>query len=54
VISVGERNVYRHPRLEVLERLQHAGVETFRTDQDGAVSFFMDGNSVIPEVALVH
>jgi competence protein ComEC len=54
VISVGVRNVYGHPRREVLERLQQAGVKTYRTDEEGAVSFFLDGKSVTPEVALLH
>jgi competence protein ComEC len=54
VISVGARNVYGHPRHEVLERLQQAGVKTYRTDEEGAVSFFLDGAFATPEVALVH
>ena len=54
VISVGVRNVYGHPRREVLERLQQAGVKTYRTDEEGAVSFYMDGKSVTPDVALIH
>jgi competence protein ComEC len=54
VISVGPRNVYGHPRREVLERLQHAGVKTYRTDEEGAVSFYLDGKSVTPKVALLH
>jgi competence protein ComEC len=54
VISVGARNVYGHPRREVLERLERAGVKTFRTDEDGAVSFYLDGKSVLPDVALIH
>jgi competence protein ComEC len=54
VISVGARNVYGHPRREVLERLQQAGVKTYRTDAQGAVSFYLDGKSVTPEVALLH
>ncbi|HSZ62740.1 MAG TPA: ComEC/Rec2 family competence protein [Terriglobales bacterium] len=54
VISVGVRNVYGHPRLEVLQRLQEAGVKTYRTDKDGAVSFYLDGKSVTPDVALLH
>jgi competence protein ComEC len=54
VISVGARNVYGHPRREVLERLQKAGVKTYRTDREGAVSFYLDGKSVTPDVALLH
>jgi competence protein ComEC len=54
VISVGARNVYGHPRLEVLSRLQRAGVQTFRTDEDGAVSFYLDGKSVTAEVGMLH
>jgi competence protein ComEC len=54
VISVGARNVYGHPRREVLERLQQAGVQTYRTDEEGAVSFYLDGKSVTPDVALIH
>jgi competence protein ComEC len=54
VISVGTRNVYGHPRMEVLERLQQAGVRTYRTDEDGAVSFYLDGKSVAPEVAIIQ
>jgi len=54
VISVGARNVYGHPKREVLERLQQAGVKTYRTDEEGAVSFYLDGKSVTPDVALIH
>jgi len=54
VISAGFRNVYGHPRHEVLERLQQAGVRTYRTDWMGAVSFYLDGKSVTPEVGLIQ
>jgi len=54
VISVGARNVYGHPRREVLERLQQAGVKTYRTDEEGAVSFYLDGKSVTPAVAIIQ
>jgi competence protein ComEC len=46
--------VYGHPRREVLDRLQQAGVATFRTDDEGAISFYLDGNSVTPSVALIQ
>ena len=47
-ISVGVKNPYGHPRIEVLERLAAAGVATYRTDIDGAVTFYLDGSDVIP------
>ena len=54
VISAGVRNVYGHPRREVLERLQNDGVKTYRTDITGAVTFYLDGKSVTPEVAITR
>ena len=54
VISVGARNVYGHPRREVLDRLEQAGVATFRTDEEGAVSFYLDGKFVTPNVAPIR
>ena len=50
VISVGVRNVYRHPRPEVLERLRRAHVVTYRTDTNGATTFYLDGRSVTPQL----
>lgn len=54
IISVGARNVYGHPRREVLARLQQAGIRTYRTDEEGAVTFYLDGKSVTPTVALIQ
>jgi competence protein ComEC len=51
VISVGWRNVYGHPRQEVLARLEGARVTTYRTDLDGAVTFYLDGKNVTPYLA---
>jgi competence protein ComEC len=51
IISVGARNVYGHPRFEVLSRLAAANVRTFRTDLNGAVTFYLDGASVTPAVS---
>jgi len=48
VISVGRRNVYGHPRQEVLARLEKSQVRTYRTDLDGAVTFYLDGKNVTP------
>jgi competence protein ComEC len=47
IISVGHRNPYGHPRIEVLDRLQEDHVLTFRTDALGATTFYLDGNKVI-------
>ncbi len=46
VISVGAHNVYRHPRPDVLDRLERSHVLTFGTDLDGAVTFYLDGKTV--------
>ena len=51
VISVGRRNVYGFPRLEVLARLEKSRVKTYRTDLNGAVTFYLDGKTVTPHVA---
>jgi competence protein ComEC len=50
VISAGARNVYGHPRREVLARLAESGTATYRTDLNGAVTFYLDGKRVIPDV----
>jgi competence protein ComEC len=50
-ISVGARNVYHHPRFEVLQRLQQAKVVTYRIDMDGATSFYLDGKEVTSHLA---
>lgn len=54
LISVGARNSYGHPRGEILARLQSAGVRTFRTDLDGAVTFYMNGKEVTAQLPDLH
>jgi competence protein ComEC len=51
VISVGTRNSYGHPREDVLRRLQDAHISTYRTDMDGAVSFYLNGETVTTRLA---
>ena len=54
VISVGEGNSFGHPRMETLEHLQEQGAATYRTDLNGAVSFYLDGRSVSPQLACLR
>jgi competence protein ComEC len=52
VISVGAGNTFGLPRLETLSRLAGIGTRVYRTDLDGAVTFYLDGQSVTPAAAL--
>ncbi len=45
-ISCGRRNFYGHPKMGTLEKLQAAGVRTYRTDTLGESEFFLDGERV--------
>jgi len=54
IISVGRGNRFGHPRMATLERLQEAGVATYRTDLHGAISFYLDGRSVTPQLACLR
>jgi competence protein ComEC len=49
VISCGLHNRYGHPREEILQELQSAGVRTFSTDIHGAACFRLDGKSAQPD-----
>lgn len=50
VISVGYGNSFGLPRREILGRLADAGARVYRTDLNGAVTFYLDGRSVTPSV----
>lgn len=43
VFSVGADNTFGHPRPEIVKRYQDAGSQICRTDHDGAVVFYTDG-----------
>ncbi len=45
VVSVGAKNNYGHPAKETLARLKEAGMDIFRTDQNGAVEVVSDGKT---------
>jgi competence protein ComEC len=49
VISVGVRNSFRHPRMEVLTRLGEHQARVYRTDLLGPVTFYLDATGVHPE-----
>jgi competence protein ComEC len=51
VISVGFRNSFGLPKPDVLQRLQNSGVHVYRTDLNGAVTFYLDGHSVTPRLS---
>ena len=45
VFTPGYRNRFRHPRPEIVERYEAAGIKHYRTDYDGALTFtFGDGH----------
>lgn len=46
IFSAGRDNRFGHPAAGVVARVQAAGAEIFRTDQDGAVTITTDGRSV--------
>jgi competence protein ComEC len=54
VISVGLRNSFGLPRLETLARLAQARTRVYRTDLDGAITFYLDGKGVTPSVAALQ
>jgi competence protein ComEC len=54
VISVGAFNSFGLPRIETLSRLAESGTRVYRTDLDGAVTFYLDGHSITPSVAALH
>lgn len=46
LISVSAGNTFGHPASEVLKRLSSSGAKIFRTDRDGAVTFYTDGENM--------
>ena len=47
-ISVGRKNRFGHPAAEVTERLAAHGIEIFRTDGSGTLTFVSDGQKFVP------
>jgi competence protein ComEC len=53
IISVGSANSFGLPRYETLARLASVGTRVYRTDLDGAVTFYLDGRSVTAASAIL-
>jgi competence protein ComEC len=49
VFTAGYRNPFGHPRADVVQRYRDAGAAVYRSDTDGAVSFFFDASGRPPE-----
>lgn len=47
LIGVGSHNIYGHPREEIINILEEDGVSVFRSDQDGAVSCKIVGETMM-------
>lgn len=46
IISVGWKNPFGHPSGETITRLRDAGVQVYRTDQNGGITVTTDGNRI--------
>ena len=54
LVSVGRRNRFKHPSLEVMARFQRLGVPVLRTDQNGAIEIKTDGHRLWTKTYLSH
>ena len=46
VISVGKNNSYGHPNSGIIERIEALGSKIYRTDLDGTIVLYSDGNNI--------
>lgn len=46
IISVGEKNIYRHPSKSVIQRLESFNTKVYRTDKDGGIVIKSDGENL--------
>jgi competence protein ComEC len=54
VISVGFRNSFGLPKYEILDRLSQSGAKVYRTDLEGAITFYLDGRGLTPSPAALQ
>lgn len=52
VISCGEGNSYGHPHAETMNSLRAMGAEVFRTDEQGSIVLYSDGNVDDEDIAV--
>ena len=54
IISAGFRNSFGLPRFEILDRLSQSGAKVYRTDIEGAITFYLDGRGLTPSLAALQ
>jgi competence protein ComEC len=54
VISAGFRNSFGLPKFEILDRLSQSGARVYRTDLEGAITFYLDGRTLTPSPAVLE
>lgn len=50
VISCGHKNSYGHPHKSTLDNLESVDAKIFRTDQNGSMQFYSDGEKIYSKV----
>ena len=50
VISCGYKNSYGHPHRSTLDNLESVNSKVFRTDVNGSMQFYSDGNKIYSTV----
>ena len=53
-ISAGFRNSFGLPKFEILDRLSQSGARVYRTDVEGAITFYLDGHNLRPSLAALQ
>ena len=53
-ISAGFRNSFGLPKFEILDRLSRSGAKVYRTDVEGAITFYLDGHNLRPSLAALQ
>jgi competence protein ComEC len=54
IISAGFRNSFGLPKFEILDRLSQSGAKVYRTDVEGAITFYLDGRGLKPSLAALQ